>query len=146
MARDYGSHVPVLRAIIGSVQPTCVLEFGCGLHSTPLFLESPRLSRIVSVEPDPEWRQKVALHCDDDRLVLRPDRQVVPECFDLVFIDDGQQVAEREETIRLVLGRRNHPPVVIHDADVPEYLAAIEELAINYSIFPTDPPTAVVWR
>jgi hypothetical protein len=143
--RDYASHLPVLKAILGSVRPGCVLEFGAGLHSTPAFLERKDLTRVVSVEPDAKWRRKVALYCDDDRLVLRPDKNVVPECFDLVFIDDGQEVADREQTIRFVLGRRFHPPTVIHDADVPEYLQAIEELAINYSIFPTDPATAVVW-
>ena len=130
---------------MGAIRPKTVLEFGAGLHSTPLFLEDPNLSRIVSVERDPDWRKKVALHCNDPRLVLRPDKNVIPETFDFIFIDDGQDCEEREGTIRFVLSKRFHPPTVIHDADVPEYLQAIEELAINYSIFPTDPETAVVW-
>lgn len=143
--RNYGSHVPILRALLGAIRPKSVLEFGAGFHSTPLFLESPDLTRVVSVESDPDWRRKVAFKCDDQRLVLRPDKNVIPETFDFIFIDDGQTAADRLETIRFVLSKRFHPPTVIHDADVPEYLQAIEELAINYSIFPTDPETAVVW-
>ena len=46
---------------------------------------------------------------------------------------------------RFVLTRPDHPITVIHDADVPEYAAAIKELAIYHTIVATDPATAVVW-
>ena len=144
MTDRYATHLPVLRSMIRAVRPKTVLEFGAGFHSTPLFLEDINLERIVSVESSPEWRRKVAFFCDDQRLVLRADKRVVPELYDLIFIDDGESAAERASTIRFVLGGP-HPPVVIHDAEVLDYATAIDELAINYSIFPTDPDTAVVW-
>lgn len=140
----YASHLPILRSVLRTVRPTKVLEFGAGLHSTPCFLERPELTRIVSVEPDPDWRRKVAFHCDDERLVLRRDYNVLPATFDLILIDDGIEATRREGTIRFVLSQP-HPPTVIHDAEVPMYAAAIEELAINYTIHPTQPDTAVVW-
>ena len=140
----YASHLPILRAMVASLRPKKVLEFGAGLHSTPFFLQDPELTRIVSVEADNDWRRRIAFRCDDQRLVLRVDRRVAPEYFDLVLIDDGTCAAERLETIHFVLAGP-HPPVIIHDAEVPEYATIIKELAINYSIFPTAPDTAVVW-
>lgn len=142
--RDYGSHLPVLRTLLAQHQPKQVLEFGAGLHSTPAFLSRSELVRLVSVEPDREWRQIVATECRDTRLVLRTELDVEPTDFDLVFIDDGTNLNHRLQTIRRVLGP-NHPLTVIHDADVPEYLTAIEELAMHYKVVPTDPSTAVCW-
>jgi predicted O-methyltransferase YrrM len=142
----YSSHLLLLRSLLRTARPERVLEFGAGLYSTPCFLERPELKRIVSVEADPEWRKKVAHHCDDSRLVLRPDKRVLPDAFDLIFIDDGGSAAERLDTIRFVLSQ-THPTTVIHDAEVPEYAAAIKELAITYSIYDaTLPATAVVWE
>ena len=146
MALDpYASHLPILRSVLALIKPEKVLEFGAGFHSTPCFLERPELKRLISVEADPGWRKQVAEHCADDRLVLRPDKRVVPAAFDLIFIDDGQNATERLDTIRFVLSQ-THPPVVIHDAEVPQYATAIKELATMHSIYPTKPETAVVWK
>lgn len=142
--RDYGSHLPVLKALLAQHQPKQILELGAGLHSTPAFLSRPEVVRVVSVEPDREWRQIVSQACQDERLVLRPTLDVDPKDFDLVFIDDGVNLNQRLETINRVL-QPDHPLTVIHDADVPEYLTAIEGLAMNHKIVDTDPPTAVVW-
>ena len=143
--RDYGSHLSVLRALLAQLKPHNVLEYGAGLFSTPEFLRRDELVRVVSVEPDPAWRQLVSKRCPDPRLVLRPDLHVDPAFFDLIFIDNGQRIEDRLEVIRFVLTRPDHPITVIHDADVPEYAAAIKELAIYHTIVATDPATAVVW-
>ena len=142
--RDYGSHLPVLKALLAQHQPKLILELGSGLNSTPAFLSRPEVVRVVSVEPDREWRQIVSEACQDERLVLRPELDVDPSDFDLVFIDDGTNLNHRLETINRVL-QPDHPLTVIHDADVPEYLAAIRKAAMNYKIVNTDPPTAVCW-
>ena len=145
MDRDYGSHLPVLRTLLAQIQPHNVLEFGAGLHSTPEILRRDEVVRLVSIEPDPGWRRRVAEHCGDRRLVLRADLRYPIGFFDLIFIDNGTSVGERVATIRQVLAAE-HPVTVIHDADVPEYIAAIKESAIYYTIVTTDPPTAVVWQ
>jgi hypothetical protein len=137
--------VPVLRALLAQIQPHNVLEYGAGLFSTPEFLRRDELVRVISVEPDPAWRSKVGSACDDKRLVLRPICTVDPAFFDFIFIDNGENIEDRLAVIRYVLDRPDHPVTVIHDADVPEYAAAIKELAIYHTIFATDPPTAVVW-
>ena len=143
-ARDYGSHRAVLRALLAQAKPKSVLEFGAGLNSTPEFLARPELERLVSIEPDKEWRRTVARECKDQRLVLRAKLNESPSDFDFVFIDDGQNADERVKTINLVLSP-DHPLTVIHDADVAEYQTAIKESAMTYCIIPTDPPTAVCW-
>lgn len=122
----YASHLPVLKALCSDLKPRRVLEFGAGLHSTPYFLSLEGLERLVSVEADPHWLARVADVCADERLTLLSDNPPDPKDFDLVFIDDGKNAAEREETIRWVLGRP-HPPVVIHDAEVLDYAHAISQ-------------------
>ena len=139
----YSSHLPVLRSVIASVKPERILEFGAGLHSTPLFCKTG--ARVVSVEVDPEWRKAIAWECDSPNLVLRSSYEVTPADYDLIFIDDGESAQQREKTIRLVLSQP-HPVVVIHDAEVPEYRQAIEELAISHKTYKTDPDTCVVWE
>lgn len=142
--RDYASHRPVLRAILAQDKPRTVLEFGAGIHSTPLFLERPEVTRLVSIEPDAGWRGVVRKKCDDPRLSLRHSLDVDPASFDLVFIDNGRSVAERVQTIETVL-RPGHPVTVIHDMDERDYLTAVEKLAANFRVVATDPPTAVAW-
>lgn len=139
----YASHLPVLRRLLGIHKPERVLEYGAGLHSTPLFAAYPTVEKVVSVEPDPEWRQIVALEVADPRLTLRPDANVMPSAFDFVFIDCGMCIADRVPVIRAVLASK-HPLVVIHDAEVPAYADAIEELATMFKIHPTAPDTAVI--
>lgn len=139
----YATHLPVLRSVLNTVQPERILEFGAGLHSTPLFCKSG--ASVLSIEPDPEWRAKVAKECDTPKLVLRPSGEPTPADYDLIFIDDGEEAKDRLKTIRFVLSQP-HPPVVIHDAEVPEYRRAIEELAISRTIFETAPDTCVVWE
>lgn len=143
MADRYASHLPVLRSLLAVLRPSRILEFGAGLHSTPLFVRSG--AKVVSIEPDPEWRQRVALACESPNLALRPTSAVIPADFDLVFIDNGVSIPERISAIRFVL-TQPHPVTAIHDAEVPEYATAIEELAIKHETLKTDPDTCVVWK
>lgn len=140
MPDDYASHLPVLRAMAKQLSLKQVLEFGAGLHSTPFFLSLKGLKRLVSVEDDPEWFDRIAEEFDDKRLELTRSFAldgIQAADFDLVFVDDGQDAAQRVKTLCWVLNQP-HPPVVVHDAAVPEYAAVISELA-------DAPATAVVW-
>jgi predicted O-methyltransferase YrrM len=136
----YASHLLVLGALVEAHGVERVLELGAGDYSTPAFLAAPGLTRLTSVENDPEWARKVTT--DDDRhevlLVEGAIADHLPplEDYDLVFVDDSTSAYERARTIRAVLSQP-HPPVVIHDAEVPEYAAAIADCS------PT-PATAVV--
>lgn len=141
---DYGSHLPVLTMLLGVMRPRRVLEFGGGHHSTPAILDCPSVTKLATVEVDKKWRDELAETYPDDRLSLRRRRPEITMSYGLILIDDGTDIAHRVRTIRYVLSQQ-HPPVMIHDAEVPEYATAIEEFAINYSVFPTNPDTAVVW-
>lgn len=146
MSEDYGSHLPVLQAVMGLIKPRSVLELGAGDHSTPFFLSQP-IERLVSVETDPKWREQIAeLHIGQGRLNLHSSLNYLKRDslagFDLIFIDDGTCAEEREESIRWVLSQK-HPPTVIHDAEV--YATAIDEFTSDYAVIPTKPETAVVW-
>jgi len=148
MSDVYGSHVSVLEALLNTYRPKRVLEYGAGLHSTPLFLSRPYLEQLVSIEPDPDWRHRIRKDHGDPRLHILASGDFRPSDFDLIFIDNGQDSAEplgaeRAQTIRDVLSKK-HPIVVVHDAEFPEYATAIEEYAINFSVFPTAPDTCVI--
>lgn len=146
MSDDHGSHLRVLKALLRAEHPKKVLEYGAGEHSTTAFLEHPSVELLVSYEIDQKWRDKVrAKHPEERRLEFWYSKKLWPMGFDLIFIDDGKEAEERLETIEWVLSRP-HPTVVIHDAQVPEYQQAIGRLTDDFTIFPTDPDTAVIGR
>lgn len=139
----YHSHLQVLASVLAANRPERVLEYGAGHHSTPLFLARKELKQLVSVEVDLGWREVVEEKYADPRLRVLPKGNPIPSNFDLVFIDDGTHRRDRMRTIRAVLSRP-HPIVVIHDCEVPEYAALIDEYSTNYTVFPSDPDTAVL--
>jgi len=128
----YASHVKVLEALPSVLNIRRVLELGAGDHSTRVFLSMPGLEKLTSIENDPAWAERAATTDDrhEMRLVSGPVALNIPplEDYDLVFIDDSTSAAERAQTIRAVLSQP-HPPVVIHDAEVPEYAQVISELS-----------------
>jgi predicted O-methyltransferase YrrM len=137
---EYATHLPVLRGY----RPRTVLEFGPGLHSTAHFLSLPCLKRLVSIEHNQEWHDRLALKFQDPRWELR--RSIppwpAPRNFDLVLIDDGDTYTQRVETIRWVL-KRKHPVVVIHDAEVGAYKELLE--GVDHFVYDAlTPHTAVV--
>ena len=54
---DYASHLPVLEAL--KPKPKKVLEFGSGKHSTGAFLSMKSVTRLVSIETDMGWRERL---------------------------------------------------------------------------------------
>lgn len=134
MADPYASHLPVLKALAEFVPLNRVLEYGSGKYSTPFFLE--HADKLVTIEADPEWRAKYP-HAQGS------EADVLVGGFDLVFIDDGQNAAEREETILAVLSQA-HPLTIIHDAEV--YADVIREHAGYHFVFRFEIPyTALCW-
>ena len=142
----YASHLPVLEAVSGLLNPRHVLELGGGFYSTPFFLSLRSVERLVTVEPDPDWAKRIERDFHDPRLRLHSGlthlKRSSLAAFDLVFIDDGTCAEEREESIRWVLGQ-NHPPAIVHDAEV--YAPVLEEFTDKFAVLPTAPDTAVIW-
>ena len=68
----YGTHLPILSAIMKALGTNCsVLEFGCGINSTPLLVGMAR--EVTSVEMQSvEWATKVSVLLKDcsDKLNL----------------------------------------------------------------------------
>lgn len=130
MEERYSSHVQVLQALAIKLNVRRVLELGAGDYSTRTFLDLPGLERLTSIEDDADWAERS--RTDDERhemrLVEGPVAGNIPplDDYDLVFIDDSTSPEARAATIRAVLSRP-HPPVVIHDAEVPEYAQAIAQ-------------------
>lgn len=140
---EYATHLPILRGLCNLISPRNVLEFGAGKFSTPFFLSVTSVEKLVSVETDPEWARKVKEACPDSRLTVRKTAPN-PKDFDLVFIDDGHYPPERVKTIRKVLSKE-HPPVVIHDAEVPEYRTEIRGCERSILFCLDTPQTAFIW-
>lgn len=140
----YASHLPTLRFVLALVKPKRVLELGAGIYSTPLFLACPSVERLETIETDERWVPEPS-----ERLTVRLVKDTVealPEdltAYDLVFIDNADNPADRERTIRAVL-EQSHPVTVIHDADI--YDEAINQGAKNVVTFSERIPwTAVCW-
>lgn len=55
--QTWGSHIPVLQAIMEIIKPKNVIECGCGRYSTPII--SHHADSIVTIEHDPVWGKEV---------------------------------------------------------------------------------------
>jgi hypothetical protein len=115
------------------IRPQRVLELGCGLYSTPLFLDSnywPSLQHITSIETDGEWLQRVVSLLGHDprwkpQLVettvaqwLRSERNNLDiGGYDLIFVDDSTGVPERSETLRALFSINPRCLIVVHDVE-----------------------------
>lgn len=130
---DYGSHVPALIVCAAVIRPRRVLELGCGLYSTPLFLDSnywPSLQHITSVETDGQWFQRVvSLLGHDPRWKPQLVNTTVAQWlrsdqgshdigkYDLIFVDDSASVPQRSATLSALFSINPGCPVVVHDAE-----------------------------
>lgn len=149
----FASHVPTLTAIAASFPITTVLEFGAGVHSTPLFLNRdafPDVESVVSHEHRADWIAKVRSEVDDERLDLRltpieaMPSHVVPS--DLAFIDCNDGPVDDYSTRRRLLDVcRQCGIVVVHDAE--RMLETIANAQYRYSYIDSPkrmPHTAVL--
>jgi len=130
----YGSHVPVLLVLSKLLKPRRVLELGCGVFSTPTFLDIecfPSLEHLVSIETSSEWVEAVSrIVGGDSRWQPQLLTGVAPligslDGFDLIFVDDGRDTIERSKTLRTVLAARPTCPVAVHDAEAPRLRTAL---------------------
>jgi predicted O-methyltransferase YrrM len=153
----YCTHVPVLVGLARILDPQCIVEFGCGLYSTPLFLDRRAFSgvrQLISFENDPSWAAQVRDTVNDPRLqlnVVGGDMHVAAataalDGADCIFIDDSTTADQRARTIHVV--RRRALPtvvVVVHDAEVPQYAAETKAFPKRYIFDALTPQTGVLW-
>jgi len=129
----WASHLPFLSEL-GCIRHgiASILELGPGLHSTPLFLNRefyPHVTRILSVEHNPDWADIVRSKCPDERLEIAVHPEPIEpyletldlELFDMIFVDNSDTCVRRVETIEYLGGRIATPLVVIHDFQAEFY-------------------------
>jgi hypothetical protein len=93
---DYSSHSFVLNDIMENFDIDSVLEFGCGMYSTPIFINNAKNVKSIEMQNE-EWFIKVRdefLNKDNFTIELRLDwEKLVSEVqksrkkYDLIFID-----------------------------------------------------------
>lgn len=140
----YASHLPILRAVLAAYKPKRVLELGSGPHSTPLFLDAG--VKLTSLETDDDWFMQAEERGDFDVRLVENVAESLPALtdYDLVFVDDSDTLDDRLATIRAALSQP-HPLTVLHDAEVPEYRAAITELSRCIFVCTVDPHVAIAY-
>lgn len=159
MAPDpFATHIPILLGVAAITSPLRILELGGGRFSTPCLADRslfPSVKEVHTLEDDPEWAN--VLHALD----LEPGRscvEVVPSIrhrlvtmdispYDLIFVDNSMSVAERADTLAVVLDRaRSDAIVVVHDFEWRAYRAAVKYPWKYYSFRVWKPETGVLWR
>jgi predicted O-methyltransferase YrrM len=150
--------VPVLVGLARLFKVERVLELGCGIYSTPLFLDRnafPDLIGLHSMENDPYWAAQLApLIGLDPRGVLTvvpgPISQALDDVklrdYDLILVDDSTGAEQRAATIRQLAGRCSASSlVVIHDYDVRDYRDAASGFQKRFAFTALNPSTGVGW-
>ncbi len=155
MNNDYASHMIILAALgytVGhSRKITHVLELGCGLYSTPQWFNRmtwPHIKSVVSYEDNPIWRRHVRFVIRDPRFTLTDIWPSSINTADIILIDNGQDEIDRLGAIGYVTQAQNVTGMVIlHDANEPQYMAAIEP-HFDHCIIYTGayPHTALLWN
>lgn len=159
-AIPFATHIPVLVGLSKIIQPSLILELGCGEYSTPTFLNKetfPSLEKLDSIETDADWRSRILNMVDDQRLtivmaehtvskaLLKPETPL--EQYDLVFVDDSITVEARASTIQtLATFTQIKGVIVIHDFQQPEYQQAASNFQRHYNCNALNPSTGIVWN
>lgn len=129
---DYGSHIPVLRAIGRHLNGGArkIVEYGSGKYSTPVFVDREwyeHAESVTSYESDPEWMETVQRLVNDERHTsyltpmdrmadnIEPDADVVLIDCDYSHDEDNRFQA-RCDLIR-AYEQHEHPVVVVHDSN-----------------------------
>jgi hypothetical protein len=154
----YGSHLPVLIAVARLLRPRRLLELGAGLFSTAAFADKalfPTLEGIVSLEDDPKWLRRIEKQLHANHRVGLKAVRAIPDwvatadlaAHDLIFIDNGRQIAERVSTIRAVLCRaRSDAVIVVHDFQYAPYKDAVTDPWTAFSFDACAPSTGIIFQ
>ena len=145
-AEGWGTHAPLLAAVIATASPGPVLEIGVGRCSSPLVVEMCKaMGRdLTGLDSEKDWLGEM---CDlgYPELIHFPDWSKLPEWlagknFAVIFIDHGPGEARLPVT-KAVRGHAEF--VVCHDTFNPGYLIGLDaELATwkyktDYTLMPS---------
>jgi len=63
----WGSHLPLVQAVIEVFQPQSAVECGCGNYSTPVL---SKIKKLISIEHDIKWGKKIAKQYPDVEFIM----------------------------------------------------------------------------
>lgn len=153
--QPYATHIPVLATLCLILRPRVVVELGSGDYSTKFFLDRkccPSLERLISLENDVNWSERVLDPIRDPRLeahVFDGPMCGALGCLnreqpDLVFIDDSVGRWERARTVSAYLSRQGLTGVVvIHDCELWRIRLAARKLKYKFVFDALTPQTLV---
>jgi hypothetical protein len=158
-SEPYSSHLPVLIGLASLLRIDNVLEFGAGVHSTPLFINKSFFTTIQEVhtyENDAAWGARVQeligadpklhMHWVESEMEAAA-RVSCPNQFDLIFIDDSVDVIARSATIRAIAALQpTRAIVVIHDFEVDAYRRASASFDHRFRFRSVNPNVGVLWN
>lgn len=154
MIDPYSTHMEFLLKHCAGAES--ILELGCGKYSTPLFLNRslfPQMKRLVSVENDQEWADRIASDHVDPRFNLIVNPTPVADFlsllnltdYDLIFVDNAS-MKERISAIEYLARNIFTSRVVIHDFEIQEYRDAAKPFTHMLVDWFRTPSTGMVWK
>ena len=128
-ADGWGTHAPLLAAVVATARVGTVLEVGVGRCSSPLLVEMCRAMNrpLVGIDNTPAWVEEVR-DIGYPNLLLMPDWSHFPEWigkkkFAVIFIDHGPG----EARLPVLQACRGHAEfIVCHDTHNPNYLIGLD--------------------
>lgn len=122
----YSTHLPVLEEVIRAIgKPKEVLEYGCGINSTPWLLA--HCDHLTSVELKRDWIGKtieVVSREDSSRWLwvnVQDEREFpITRQYDLVLVDGGNHL-HRIDCAANCLASKTCGVIAMHDTESPLY-------------------------
>lgn len=128
LGAGWGTHLPVLAAMVAIARPGPVLELGAGHYSTPLLHAMCRAlgTRLVTIDSDPRWLRKFrSLATLGHRICDRSAYAFADEDWSVALVDNA--MGERAGDIIALANRAEL--VVVHDSNFPELYGYEEAFA-----------------
>lgn len=141
------THLPILAKMLDRHEVKKVLEFGCGLFSTKLFIE--RGCDLISVEMQNEdWMHKVheVFPKADIRLALGAEawrKLGLADRYDLIFVD-----GHADSRPECMMWAKNYTDLIIaHDTEHPYYQWDRADMSgFRKTEYKDTPPWTTVWE
>lgn len=131
----YSTHVPILAWVVQNTRGP-ILELGCGFYSTPLLHLLAPDRKILSLETDKQYVDKLQKFASPEhRIEHVPTWENIAafdQEWDVAFVDNAPGAA-RGPCIRNLKDRAKY--IVVHDSDLPAYYGLAPVLPLfRYSV------------
>lgn len=158
-----GSVIPVLALLSLIQRPKRILELGAGKFSTPEFVNRKLFQGVERLDSFENGTDKYKQECtrvfgvNDDtyRLVLFPYERLMPDIirdvdlafYDLILVDDSEDMVIRARTISYVIAHQtNQQIVLVHDLENNLYIRATAAAKHRFIFTAVRPFTAIIWK